>query len=176
MIEQETQNMISVDFVRVKRLIDCQTKTPTRTACVKDYYENKYGTGIKNFTESVDEYARVAMGSIDEMEHKTGCKLPCSSWEYVTNNIARTHLSNQYGLVKDKWKLIGRNTSSVLVITHMPSKQIRIKEELPKYTPIGFISDVGGICGIFLGISFISIFDCLIDPIVKRLENNFRKK
>ena len=69
-----------------------------------------------------------------------------------------------------------RNTSSILILSHMPKKQIEIMQELPKYTAITFISDVGGICGIFLGISFISIFDCLIHPILKRLENNFRKK
>lgn len=40
-----------------------------------------------------------------------------------------------------------------------------------KYTVITFISDVGGILGIFIGFSFWSVHSALIAPIFKRFES-----
>ena len=74
---------------------------------------------------------------------------------------------------KDIVKATGSNTSSILIINHIRKRTIRTVEEAPKYTIITFISDVGGILGIFLGFSFWSIHSAVIAPLVNKFESNF---
>ena len=49
---------------------------------------------------------------------------------------------------------------------------IALHEEIPRYTLISFISDAGGIAGVFLGFSFWSLHSILIAPLVAKLEAN----
>jgi hypothetical protein len=50
------------------------------------------------------------------------------------------------------------NSSSIILVTHVPKPTIKRFEEKPRVTAITFISDVGGIIGVFLGISFWSVY------------------
>ena len=74
------------------------------------------------------------------------------------------------------WQETGTNTSSVMVINHVLNDQIKKTLESPRYTTISFISDVGGILGVFLGVSFWSIHTAVIQPIVRKIENGIRSK
>ena len=72
---------------------------------------------------------------------------------------------------KDIIEKIGFNTSSMLIINHVHEENIRKVEEMPKYTMITLISDIGGILGIFLGFSLLSIHSAIIGPLVEKLES-----
>ena len=104
-----------------------------------------------------------------------GCPFPCKSLDFVTKRVAGFHVSHSNGMEKQVWDKIGRNSSSILIITHVPTKQMRTKEEVPKYTAISFISDVGGIMGIFLGVSFLSIYEGFLKPIVHKFVKSMTK-
>ena len=70
---------------------------------------------------------------------------------------------------------MGTNTSSsVLLLSHVHKKQITKVEEMTRYTIVSCISDIGGILGIFLGISFWSIYSDFIAPFLDRIENSLR--
>jgi hypothetical protein len=70
----------------------------------------------------------------------------------------------------------GLNNSAMITINHMEQKSIRKNEELPVYTAFSFISDVGGILGLFLGLSFWQLSVQLLTPIAKKIEQIFFKK
>ena len=64
-------------------------------------------------------------------------------------------------------------SSSIVVIDYIHKDAIIKKEELPIYTALSFISDVGGILGLFLGLSFWSAYDfveMLIDMVNSLVE------
>ena len=58
---------------------------------------------------------------------------------------------------------------------HEVKRVINKLEEKHRYTIISFISDVGGICGVFLGISFWSIYEVWIIPLLKKVQGIFMK-
>ena len=62
------------------------------------------------------------------------------------------------------------NSSSLILVTHVPKATIKRFEEKPRVTAITFISDVGGIIGVFLGISFWSIYQIIIFPLLVELQ------
>ena len=72
--------------------------------------------------------------------------------------------------------LIENNSSALIYVSHVPKPTIRRLEEVHRYTAISFISDVGGICGVFLGISFWSIYQVLFLPVLNQLQNLYQKK
>ena len=78
----------------------------------------------------------------------------------LKQNIAGWHLVNgTEGLTN--WGMV--------TINHVLTKNIRKNEELLVYTAITFISDVGGILGIFLGFSFWGFaLDIIITPILRK--------
>ena len=72
----------------------------------------------------------------------------------------------------------GKNTSSMIMVNHLKKDVIIQLEELPRYTAISFISDVGGILGIFLGFSFYAIYEyaTLIPPYIKKVTKAMKEK
>ena len=80
------------------------------------------------------------------------------------------HKNHNRDLASEILDQTGFDTSSFIIITHVPSLDIAIHEEIPRYTFIRFISDAGGILGVFLGFSFKN--SSIIAPIVAKLEES----
>ncbi len=53
----------------------------------------------------------------------------------------------------------GTEDVSVFVIKHYKQDSVKVTEEVIKYSTESFIAEVGGVVGIFLGLSFWSLYD-----------------
>ena len=98
----------------------------------------------------------------------TGCEKPCESIDYNAIPLASWKMENNRDPRANQF--MDSNSSSFILVTHVPKPTIKILEEKPRYTAITFISDVGGILGVFLGISFWSVYQIIIFPVVVKLQ------
>ncbi len=60
-------------------------------------------------------------------------------------------------------------STSLLVIKHNKEARIKVTEQIYKYSPQSFIAEVGGVVGIFLGLSFWSIYSGISFPLQRKL-------
>ena len=98
----------------------------------------------------------------------TGCEIPCESIDYNSVPLASWKTENNRDPRANQF--MDSNSSSFILVTHVPKPTIKRLEEKPRYTAITFISDVGGILGVFLGISFWSVYQIIIFPMVDKLQ------
>ena len=113
--------------------------------------------------------SNTALEGKDALTTLTGCKKPCKSMDYRSTPLTSWKIKNS----KDPraYSFIDGNSSSLIAVSHVPKQTMKVLEEKPRYTAITFISDVGGICGVFLGISFWAIYQMIIFPLVDKLES-----
>ena len=95
---------------------------------------------------------------------------------YDSTRVMSMHKNHNRDLASAILDETGFDTSSFIIITHVPSLDIAIHEEIPRYTLIRFISDAGGILGVFLGFSFWSLHSSIVAPIVAKLEQSLLGK
>ena len=112
--------------------------------------------------------SNTALEGKDALTTLTGCEKPCESIDYNAIPLASWQMENTRDPRANQ--LMDSNSSSFIMVTHVPKPTIKILEEKPRYTAITFISDVGGILGVFLGISFWSVYQIIIFPIVDKLQ------
>ena len=113
--------------------------------------------------------SNTALDGKDALTTLTGCKKPCQSIDYNFNPLISWKTENNRD---DRAKsFMSSNSSSFIAVTHVPKQTMKVLEEKPRYTAITFISDVGGICGVFLGISFWAIYQMIIFPLVDKLDS-----
>merc|ERR1712062_20284 len=67
-------------------------------------------------------------------------------------------------------------TSAQIVINHQRQKTVIQHEEIMDYGFVNFLSDTGGIIGLWIGLSFWGLYQDVIEPIIQRLEVPFLKK
>ena len=162
-------NIRTLDFTLKKRLRKCNPNINQMTPCIMKSYDKLYG---HNFNQIVNKYINLSdttFSGIEGLETLTGCQQPCNSVEYHSNDYIKYHKTIARDDTTKIVNEIGQNTSSsVLIVSHLQRRAVKKVEESLKYTVITFISDVGGILGIFLGFSFWSIHSTVIVPIFKK--------
>ena len=141
------------------------------TPCVEQAYDRMFGTDFQNFFIKNMNYTFTRFQGLSQVEKTTGCIQPCETYEYYTKNILKYQVENHHGdSAADILQKTGLNTSSFLSINYFPPQQYQIDEEIVAYTGIKLISEVGGILGIFVGVSFWSLYEIVLMPIIVRLE------
>ena len=162
-------NIQILDFELKKKLRKCNPSIDRMTPCVMKNYDRLYGNDFNQIVKKYINLTDAVFSGIEQLEELTGCHEPCNSVEYHITNYNEYHKTT---IRDDTTKImsdIGQNTSSVIIISHLQKKTVQKVEEFMKYTVITFISDVGGILGIFLGFSFWSIHSTIVVPLMKKV-------
>ena len=139
------------------------------TPCLDDAYDNLFGTDFNDMLKRKLNLTGSALQGIDTLTALTGCMQPCHSIKYRVKQMASINLENNRDL--RGLHLLDSNSSSLIYVIHVPRPTIKQLEEIQRYTAISFISDVGGICGVFLGISFWSIYQILVLPLFNKVQS-----
>ena len=101
---------------------------------------------------------------------------PCNNIQYVPNLVQTIASKNMLDQSKEILNESGSKFSSLFILAHSPQMTILQYEEINSYTFITFLSDVGGIMGVFLGISIWSLYSIFVAPVTKKIENLFFDK
>ena len=164
-------SLFSLDFELTKHMRNCDNKVTKITPCIKDFYDKEYGKGFENIHAKLNGELYTKYGGYENVINKTGCYKPCQETKYefqefITYNIRHSlDLNVQQFLSKYD---VGAKIPGI-VIRHEKRRKIILNEEVYEYGMIRVISEVGGIIGIFVGLSFLSIFTDIVIPIVVKI-------
>ena len=162
-------NIQILDFALKKKLRKCDPIINRITPCVMKIYDQLYGNDFNQIVKKYMNLTDAIFSGIEQLEKLTGCQEPCNRVEYHITNYIEYHKSTANDDTTKIMSEIGQNTSSVIIISHLQKRAVQKVEENLKYTVISFISDAGGILGIFLGFSFWSIHSTIISPLLKKV-------
>ena len=155
--------------------LDFELKTLSRkcddvariTPCIKKFFKNKYGINYQNQSAALVEEHLLFYGGKDAILKTTGCQLPCQQTIYKMNEYLNFKIkyfaSEQIREIRSTFP--NSENLPVILISHRKSDYILQYEEVLEYDLSRIISEVGGIVGIFLGLSFWSIYLDFIAPI-----------
>ena len=100
----------------------------------------------------------------------TKCSYPCEVTKYHITRFAKMP-TKHYALLDS---VLHQNNSgrspSVLMFKHSKMTKIIQHEEIMEYDGTHLISDVGGIVGVFVGISFWNIYLNCLSPLLQKLQ------
>ena len=125
----------------------------------------------KSSVKRMNNLSETALDGKDALTALTGCKQPCESIDYKIIPIANWNINHT---TDPRGKLfMDGNFSTIIFVTHVPKSPLKSIEEMPRSTCISFISDVGGIIGVFLGMSFWSFYQIMVFPFLEMLQKIF---
>jgi hypothetical protein len=165
---------LNLEYVVKKQLRNCDASNRRLTTCIMEYFDKWYGSGPENMSAKYIDIAKTKFNGAEKMYERTGCRVQCEVMEYPTSQFAKFH--RDYITDRTRFILEAQNdtTSSLLIINHIANEHVAIKEEVPIYTAISYLADVGGIVGIFLGMSFWSIFKDYFSPLLQEVHARLR--
>lgn len=100
-----------------------------------------------------------------KLKEKTGCMLPCDTIEYSSQVFSHVHRENAVDPANKFFADVPENENgSIFILTRVESEKIPVDQEYYRYSFVKFVSDSGGIVGIFVGCSFWSIYELMIEP------------
>mgnify|MGYP001486685076 FL=1 len=120
------------------------------------------------------------INGFDFLANYSGCSRPCYRMIYKTKEYFSSPLKFTYNPeMKKPFPLKNNETQSregtLLIINHVKQSTYSKHQEKYYYDGQSYISDVGGISGIFLGFSFWSFYEILIQPFINKIKDSMRK-
>ena len=175
-VENGVQKKIQVDFSLGENIKNCNKTATQLTPCILQSFEEKHGSSVmKQFIKSRD-LAMTRMKGLNKLSKESGCKIPCKNTWYNP----REFISFPTSHIRDEsLKVLNENDEpfgSILVVSHVEQDRFPARAEMYAYTFYKFICDIGGISGVFLGISFWTIYEAVIAPLCQRCSRKSLKK
>ena len=120
------------------------------------------------------------INGFDFLANYSGCSRPCYRMIYKTKEYFSSPLKFTYNPeMKKPFPSKNNETQSkegtLLIINHVKQSTYSNHQEKYYYDGQSYISDVGGISGIFLGISFWSFYETLIQPFINKVKDSITK-
>ena len=169
-IKPATTNSYSLDFDLMKIISNCSLELKSMTPCVKRYYDQIYGSEPNELIKRYHDFALTSFDGVDWVKKNTGCEKPCEKNLYSINLIQTVNSDDMLDEAHTILKETASEFSSLLILSHVP-KIILVKyEEQLVYTWLSFISDIGGIMGVFLGLSIWSLYSIFITPFTTKID------
>ena len=158
----------SFDFEVTKQISNCNNIKTTYTACVESFFDTHFGSVYNDLIKKSTNYSISIFGGTDYLQHLTGCQKLCDFINYDFNLV---HIVPSKDILDGATAILNEtNFSSLLTLIHVPKSAVLQNEEVPYYTFITFLSDVGGIVGIFMGLSLFSLYSMCIAPITRKID------
>ena len=108
------------------------------------------------------------MKGLNKLSKESGCHIPCKNTWYSPREFITFYTSQ----VRDESLTIldqhNETNGSILVVSHVEQDRYAMKTEMPAYSLYQFICDIGGISGVFLGISFWTLYQLILEPMVQQ--------
>ena len=167
-------NMFNLKIELNKHIRHCSS-IPLVSSCIKDFYFRKYGNNYENKYLATHDEQLVKYAGKDKLYEVTGCQVPCQQTKYILEDFMTSDIDSMND--PEIQNFLSKHNSggnvSMIVISHHKSNTIIQNEEVIEYDASRIISEVGGIVGIFIGLSFWSIYLDICEPILSFIKNNF---
>ena len=167
-------NMFNLKIELEKHIRHC-SNIPLVSSCIKDFYMKNYGNSYENKYLATYDEQLVKYAGKDKLYEETGCQVPCQQTKYILEDFMMSDINsmNDPEIQNFLSKQNSGGNVSMIVISHHKSNTIIQNEEILEYDASRIISEVGGIVGIFIGLSFWSIYLDICEPILLFIRNNF---
>ena len=145
--------------------------------CVEKYLNATYKTNYESKFKRSEALVISTFNGQKDLEKETGCLKTCYNTVYDLTQFRKFEIKYfSEPKVKSFLKNSNDTVSPTIMINHQKSNKIIQHEEVLEYDLSNFVSDSGGTVGIFVGLSFWSIFVDFISPVIEWIENQFQTK
>ena len=161
--------LLQLEFEREQRIKECSAIVDSMTNCIMKALKAKWNTTF----ESHVDLGFAQINGIDFLANYTGCSRPCDRTIYKAKEFYASPLKNMVDSEMKKPFPATKNNQSdgtLLIINHVRQSSYSKYQEQYNYDVQSWISDTGGITGIFLGISFWSFYEMLLQPFIKKMQ------
>ena len=133
--------------------------------CIKNFYDAEFGEQERFFAKADEQFMKYS--GRKELFQRTGCQVPCEQTKYLVEEFRRFNVKHLLDPEIQNFlrKSSNDNNVSIVVLTHHKSQIAIQNEEILEYDTSRIISEIGGIVGIFIGLSFWSFYLDFIAPI-----------
>ena len=166
--------LFQLEFEREQRIEQCshQLDEPM-TKCIQKYLQKQHGNNT--FMQYVD-LGLAQINGLDFLANYTGCSRPCNRMIYTTKEYFSSSLKSMHNAeakMPFPSKINETKEGTLLMFNHVKQSTYSKHQEEYTYNGQSYISDVGGISGIFLGFSFWSFYELLIQPFIRKIKKLF---
>ena len=170
-IQEDKMTIFSMDFELDEQMRDCDDQVERITPCIKDFYEKEYGNDFKNKSAKLHDEVFHKYGGYDQIINRTGCLKPCQKTKYQVQEFISVNPRNM--LDPKIHNFLNRYDEMtkipMVILKHNVPRKIVYNKEVYEYDMTRIISEAGGIVGIFVGLSFWSIYTDFALPILIRV-------
>ena len=178
-IEMGRMIEMNLDIEIRKRILDCSQKQILST-CLKNLTDDIFGNEFMQSFDKYEEIERLRYIGINNFASFTECYKPCFETEYPSKILSDRKIRNipsSERSVELIWEHdLNESMTSGLIIMHSKNNVTVEHEEVYEYNFLQFIGDAGGTIGVFLGLSFWSLYLDIFDPLLNKLMQLYKKQ